>query len=568
MFLALTSVSISLFDEILPFFTEAHDEYFRWHDVKGNKVARKRSHTIQSNSPLPTVSERLFFILVYLKNNPLQSYHAACFDMSQQQCGQWIHTLTEILRNAIEDAGMLPASDVVAFRKLLDELGGDAVVHELIHDGTEREIPRPSDPDLQKEHYSGKKNQILGEARAIRAFLYFDMVRLWGHIPLFTEPSSENREQADPKDVYALIFSHLKFGMENIPADAYTSADDFGRITKYACEAILARAYLFYNGYMGGDPATVEGTTITKSDALAACEDVIASGRYKLVPEFKNLWPAASLVPLPDGEIGWDPEKSTYAGDANSEVILCQMFTPTQDYNGNNDSNRWLVNIGMRSVNWSPYGKGWGIATISPNYYSSLYTTNDGRRVASVIDMAGEGVTASPDFANAQKDWREYTGYMNKKYTPLVFGNNSTPATNPDGTGDFMITNAQTWVIMRYADVLLMAAELGSGNGGAYLDQVRSRAGLGQMALNQQNIMAERARELAYEGVRYWDLLRQGVEVMADAVCASAGPVLNGGNEAQVSYDRAQIIRTKGLSQIPYNQITLSHGVLKQNEGW
>ena len=65
MFLALTSVSISLFDEILPFFTEAHDEYFRWHDVKGNKVARKRSHTIQSNSPLPTVSERLFFILVY-----------------------------------------------------------------------------------------------------------------------------------------------------------------------------------------------------------------------------------------------------------------------------------------------------------------------------------------------------------------------------------------------------------------------------------------------------------------------------------------------------------------------
>lgn len=177
-----------------------------------------------------------------------------------------------------------------------------------------------------------KKNQILGEARAIRAFLYFDMVRLWGNIPLFTEPSSENREQADPKDVYALIFSDLKFGMENIPADAYTSADDFGRVTKYACEAILARAYLFYNGYIGGDPVTVEGTAVTKADALAACEDVIASGRYQLVPEFKNLWPAASLVPLPDGQIGWDPEKSTYAGDANSEVILCQMFTPTQEY--------------------------------------------------------------------------------------------------------------------------------------------------------------------------------------------------------------------------------------------
>lgn len=156
-FLALTSVSISLFDEIMPFFTEAYYEYFRWHYVKVKKGARKRSHTIQSNCPLPTVAERLFFILVYLKNNPLQSYNVACLDMSQQQCGQWIHSLTEILRNAIEDAGMLPASDVVAFRKLLDERGGDAVVHELIHDVIGREIPRPSDPDLQKGHYTGKK---------------------------------------------------------------------------------------------------------------------------------------------------------------------------------------------------------------------------------------------------------------------------------------------------------------------------------------------------------------------------------------------------------------------------
>lgn len=91
MFLVLTSVSISLFDEILPFLTETHDEYFRWHDVKGKKVARKRSHTILPNSPLPTVAGRLFFILVYLKNNPLQSYHTACFDMSRQKRGQWIH---------------------------------------------------------------------------------------------------------------------------------------------------------------------------------------------------------------------------------------------------------------------------------------------------------------------------------------------------------------------------------------------------------------------------------------------------------------------------------------------
>lgn len=158
-FLSLTSVSITLFDEILPFFTDAHDEYFRWHDVKGKKLTRQRSHCIQSNSPLPTVADRLFFILTFLKNNPTQEYHAAGFDMTQQQCGQWIHTLTEVLETAIEDADMMPATDLAGFRRLLDQRGGSSVVHELIHDGTEREIPRPCDSELQKEHYSGKKKK-------------------------------------------------------------------------------------------------------------------------------------------------------------------------------------------------------------------------------------------------------------------------------------------------------------------------------------------------------------------------------------------------------------------------
>ncbi len=80
--------------------------------------------------------------------------------------------------------------------------------------------------------------------------------------------------------------------------------------------------------------------------------------------------------------------------------------------------------------------------------------------------------------------------------------------------------------------------------------------------------MDERARELAFEGHRYWDLLRQGVDVAADAIAASSAKVFNGGVESTVSYDRSLIIATKGLSQIPEDQITLSNGVLKQNPGW
>lgn len=402
----------------------------------------------------------------------------------------------------------------------------------------------------------------MGECRTLRAIMYFDLVRWFGNVPLLTEATTENLPQADPVEVYKLIFEDLQFAIDNIPADAYPKADaenNDGRITKYAAEALYARAYLYFTGYLGG---SIEG--VTKEKALAYCEDIIQSGEYDLVSEYKNLWPAASAGVAEIGDAA--TLLGTYAGDGNIETILAQKFTNTQDYNGNADSNRWQVMIGMRSIAFAPFGKGWGGMTVNPLFVNS-YEPNDKRKDASIIDLASEGVTASDGFDAGYSTWREYTGYCIKKYSPLCFAD-GTSAAKIDGSGDFQTQNHQDWVIMRYADVLLMAAELGSGNAQAYLDKVRSRAGLNSVSATKENILKERKYEFAFEAINYWDLLRQGVDYAAQQIAVSGVSVKSGGIDDAVSIDAMNIIKKKGLGQIPQNQITLSAGVLKQNEGW
>src|SRR5690606_19961107 len=141
-------------------------------------------------------------------------------------------------------------------------------------------------------------------------------------------------------------------------------------------------------------------------------------------------------------------DMSKYAGKGNIEVVFAQKFNNTQNYDGNVDGNRWLVMMGMRNTNWSPYGKGWGACTVSKRLVDE-FSNNDARKAASIIDIAGEGIQGFD-----LKDQREYTGYSNKKYTPTALPDGTS---NTGGGNDFQISQDQDYFVIRYADVLLMA---------------------------------------------------------------------------------------------------------------
>lgn len=386
------------------------------------------------------------------------------------------------------------------------------------------------------------------ETRFLRAYMYFDMVRLWGNIPLLTESSADNIPQSDADAIYAVIAEDLKYAVANLPGVNYAAQPtaEYGRVTKWAAESLLARVYLYYTGYYGKSDLV---SAVTKAEALAYVEDVIANSGHGLVDDFANLWPAASV--------------EDYAGEDNEETIFAIKYTYTSDYNGNTDGNHWMVMFGMREQYSYPYGNGWGGATVNPKLWNA-YNADDTRRGASIISIEEEDI----DFENETKQ-REYTGFYNKKYAPMVDEDGNSIAVE-NGAVNFMIGQFQDYVSIRYADVLLMAAELGSPNAQDYFDQVRQRAFKGNFVsipASQDNIAKERRLEFALEGHRYFDLLRQGVATAASTI-AETTTVKNGGIVTAKTIVASKIETTKGLQQIPNDQINLSNNVLKQNAGW
>jgi DDE superfamily endonuclease/Helix-turn-helix of DDE superfamily endonuclease len=146
-FLSLTSLTVPEFDALLPRFEYHWERFINKFTLSGKP--RKKKYVPRAIEGLLKTEEKLFFILTYLKNNPLQEFHAASFNLEQDMCNKWIHLLSPIVSKALEEH-KAARNEQALNAKLLEG-------NTYIGDATERPINRPL--YNQEEVYSGKKKQ-------------------------------------------------------------------------------------------------------------------------------------------------------------------------------------------------------------------------------------------------------------------------------------------------------------------------------------------------------------------------------------------------------------------------
>ena len=152
-FLAATGLTHEEFVRLLPAFLAAYAALYPSDKTVAGKI-RQRQVGGGAKGVLSQMEDKLLFILVYQKTNPLQTMHGLHFQLSQPQTNYWIHHLLPVLQRTLADLGLAPerdASQVATSHLTLEGAPNMAI------DGTERRRQRPQDDTAQQEHYSGKK---------------------------------------------------------------------------------------------------------------------------------------------------------------------------------------------------------------------------------------------------------------------------------------------------------------------------------------------------------------------------------------------------------------------------
>ena len=320
------------------------------------------------------------------------------------------------------------------------------------------------------------KNRILGEAHFLRAHYYFLLVRLFGGVPLQTEPADSNSDlllpRASAEEVYELIVEDLDQAITLLPKRSAYTLEHIGRATKEAAMAELARVYLtHYQDY--------EHYQLV----VDLCEEIRKMG-YQLEADYADLW---------------NPSKQ----NGVESIFEVQYYGKTNyDFWSNENQASWLSTFtGPRNSGMAAGCYGWNQPTAE---FVSQYEIGDVRKEKTVFYTGCptfDGMTYSSAYST--------TGYNVRKFL-------LTKAQSPDYN-----TSNQHWVVTRYADVLLMKAEALNEMGQttlaeAPLYEVRCRAGLtnrstieglSQMQMREK-IIHERRMELAFEGHRWFDMIR------------------------------------------------------------
>lgn len=321
------------------------------------------------------------------------------------------------------------------------------------------------------------KERLIGEAKFLRAYTYFFLVRSFGDVPIQGEiefidgepivDSEVNLAVRIPKEeVYAYIEQDLLDAMAALPSKSEYAPEDLGRATSGAAQALLAKVHLYQEEW---------------TEALQNADDVINSGEYSLNPNYETIWRESS-------ENG---SESIFEIQARGEPIAhgVQQYSTTQGARGTS-------------------GWGWGFNTPSENLVEAFEAEGDEIRKNATIIFAGETLWDGREVSSSVENPR----YNEKAYSSANAG---------AGDGDKNIR------VLRLGEIYLIKAEAAAQIGDLgiamqALNVVRERveldpvSGLGQQALIEK-IWNERRLELAFEHDRWFDLIRTGqaAEAMA-----------------------------------------------------
>jgi starch-binding outer membrane protein, SusD/RagB family len=425
-----------------------------------------------------------------------------------------------------------------------------------------------------------EKDRDLGEIYFLRGFFYFRLAQMFGTVPLVLDPSPVNLPKASADELFGQIASDLKLAMDLMPAVPFTEIpiERNGHANKWIAQGIMARVFLFYTGYYEQNELPLaEGGSITKAQVLEWLHNCINQSGYSLVDDPRNLWPYTVVEDYPYNVANG----LSWVGDGNSEVMFAIKYGSFANWSPTSRtaySNQAVLYQGLRwAQGMPPFGDGWGFGPVNPQLWDA-FEPGDVRQQGSILnlrdDLPDEACVDTVYTLGGEPTWDALvneTEFWSKKGLPTVVwvGPGEVRGyfyVQYGGNLSMQHWNMQDDPILRFADVLLMAAEMESPNAQTYFDDVRERAGLarGSKTVSLEAIKQERRIELCFEGLRYFDLLRWHD---AEAAFTAATNIATYDGASPVTY-QVSFNPDRAFLKIPESQIRLSNGTLVQNPGW